>query len=526
MEVRFKRSGERRYTVTVLRDGPRHRQQAPRPSVFSLGVAACLAGCGQPHAKTGSDAGSAWGADAQRADADDAGIDASGDANFACVTPGSIDLGFGTGGTTILARGQRSIASTVVIDPTTSNIIVGGSTGDPDGHDQFTVVRLLPNGAFDPIFGNQGVSRFGISGTDCWLEDVALQSDGKIVGVGGSNGLTAQLVVLRLMPDGTLDQTFGTDGMVVAQPSIFGHGVAIALDSAQRIVIAAESWDGPDPTSSTAPSRFTIARYLPSGILDSSFGTGGVAVQAFSGYDLANDMVLQSDDRIVVAGMVDMDQKSSFGVARYASDGSLDQTFGSGGMARVPFSVGAGAQGLALDSSGSVLLAGDATDSPNPQCGAAARLLSDGTVDTRFAAEGMFTTCVGPNPVSIEKTAISPVDEKMVIAGWVTLGARDLVETCCSRVSTRRAPSTHRSRRTASTNGPREVFGQRGGTSPFRMTAASWSSARAALSQPSTSWSQGFVPDHHRVGTRCCRNVVISWHAALECSCHRATDSR
>ena len=87
-------------------------------------------------------------------------------------------------------------------------------------------------------------------------------------------------------------------------------------------------------TSDTAGiTSFTLVRYDQNGDPDSGFGMGGVATTA-----LAVAAVLQDDGRIVVGGTSDAGDGGEFTVARYESDGALDGSFGSGGIATTSFS--------------------------------------------------------------------------------------------------------------------------------------------------------------------------------------------
>ncbi len=118
--------------------------------------------------------------------------------------------------------------------------------------------------------------------------------------------------------EGTLDPTFGTGGLVLTD---FGggsddRGYALAVQSNGRIVVAG-----------TSSGNFAVARYLPSGALDPSFGTGGKATFDFGGTDQAYDVAIQADGKMVIAG----DSSGAGAVLRCNDVGVLDGTFGSAG---------------------------------------------------------------------------------------------------------------------------------------------------------------------------------------------------
>lgn len=190
---------------------------------------------------------------------------------------------------------------------------------------------LLSAGDLDPGFGNGGVVTTDVTDFD-FGNDVAVQSDGKIVLVGDTNIAASAAYVLRYNPDGTLDSTFGTGGKatVTIDSSDFSP-TAVAVQSDGRIVVAGDSGD-----------NFAVARLNADGTLDSTFGTGGTVVTDFGGSDRAEDVAVQSDGRIIVVGthgnpLSGVQSENDFAVARYNSDGSLDITFGTGGKVTTDF---------------------------------------------------------------------------------------------------------------------------------------------------------------------------------------------
>jgi uncharacterized delta-60 repeat protein len=111
--------------------------------------------------------------------------------------------------------------------------IIGG-VGTVDGQPAFTAARLLSDGQLDPAYGNAGVASFLI-GSGAFPDVFALQPDGKLLFAGDTTTSQAVVAVIRLLPDGGLDPTFGTDGVA----EIPGRGTnAMALQPDGRIVIA------------------------------------------------------------------------------------------------------------------------------------------------------------------------------------------------------------------------------------------------------------------------------------------------
>jgi uncharacterized delta-60 repeat protein len=195
--------------------------------------------------------------------------------------------------------------------------------------------------------------------------DLALQPDGKIVIVGQT--FTA---VARLNSNGTFDSGFGSGGKVPpgSLPAIDNNAAAVALQSDGKIVLAG---DAESPGNATGRD-FALVRYNADGSLDVGFGRGGLVTTDFASgamgpaefaHDLAHDLVLQTDGKIVVAGVAQSRDlpTSFFALARYMPDGSLDDSFGAGGKVTTSFegfSVDAVVNALALQADGRIVAAG------------------------------------------------------------------------------------------------------------------------------------------------------------------------
>lgn len=103
---------------------------------------------------------------------------------------------------------------------------------------------------------------------------------------------------------------------------------------------------------------FALARYEADGSLDPGFGTGGLVTTDFGGDDFARALVLQDDGKLVAAG--GSFDGSDFALARYEADGSLDPTFGTGGLVTTDFGGDDEAFALVLQEDGRLVAAGDA----------------------------------------------------------------------------------------------------------------------------------------------------------------------
>jgi len=183
-------------------------------------------------------------------------------------------------------------------------------------------------GDLDPTFGNSGkvVTYFG--GHDS-ISDIAIQNDGKIVAAGTHN-FRSGFVLARYQQNGTLDPSFGKDG--VAYTNFEGINQdececsAIAIDSLGRIVVVGGV--GSDYTKD-----FAVTRYLADGSLDASFGNGGKIVTSIGGGDGAASILIQKDGKIVVTGS--REYPSEAVLIRYNENGTLDSHFGIEGIASI-----------------------------------------------------------------------------------------------------------------------------------------------------------------------------------------------
>jgi uncharacterized delta-60 repeat protein len=280
--------------------------------------------------------------------------------------------------------------------------------------EECAVVRLTPDGVLDVTFGAGGIATVAIEQSDCWLEAIVLQADGKIVGVGGVNGQdTARTGLVRLDGDGALDTTFGDGGLVIGAPAVTGHAVGAAIDSDGKIVVAAQTWDG---TEVDSDSFFSTFRYLSTGALDPGFGSGGVADAALAhGRDLAADIKVQADGKIVVVGVADGPSllRTEFEAVRYMPDGTLDASFGMDGTLTVGFPEGnREATAVALASTGRPLMIGPAGGGSTAT--SLVRLESNGSLDETFGAGGQVVSAAAAN----QGLVVSPIDQSIVAAGW------------------------------------------------------------------------------------------------------------
>ena len=320
-----------------------------------------------------------------------------------------------TGTATIVAGATTADIDVAVLDDAiaeaTETVIVtltGFGAHDPG-------ITLLVNGDLDPSFGSGGIVTTQFPSATSQATSVLVQPDGKIVATGISIGASGYRIALaRYNTDGTLDLSFGTSGRVTTHFSGSGaRGLAAALQVDGKIVVVGQVIIGSETV-------FGAARYNGDGSLDFTFGSGGLVTTAFPGTnnDLANGVAIQSDGKIVVGGsLTNGFPTADFGLMRYNSDGSLDPTFGSGGIVRTDFGAHDGSNTLLLQRDGKILVGG-ITSTGSPIFGLA-RYNTDGSLDNTFSGDGFVSTRFsGANSQSIFGLAEQP-DGKIIATGQV-----------------------------------------------------------------------------------------------------------
>ncbi|MFZ1686473.1 MAG: delta-60 repeat domain-containing protein [Flavobacteriales bacterium] len=193
-------------------------------------------------------------------------------------------------------------------------------------------------GVLDTDFSTDGLFAWDLSATDDQITAVTVQPDGKVVGAGFlGDGNFATILVERLLTDGTPDPGFGTGGVVYTNAVDGMHyAYAIGVQSTGNIVLAGLSYD------INFDGNVVLLRYLPDGTPDATFGVNGIISTDLGGgpgFQSANAMRIMADDRIVIVGE---ESANGVACARFSADGAPDASFGNNGVALTgaPFSTG------------------------------------------------------------------------------------------------------------------------------------------------------------------------------------------
>jgi uncharacterized delta-60 repeat protein len=325
-------------------------------------------------------------------------------AKTAVAAPGDLDSTFNTTGVaTTAVTANNDEAHAVAIQPDGKIVTVGRSVGATE----FALVRYTSAGALDTTFGTGGIVRTAFAQAS--LNAVALQADGKIV-VGGFTQSPQVFTVARYTAAGTLDGSFGSAGIVTTSAGGNSEVFGLAIQPDGKIVAAGKG--GGD---------FVVVRYNPGGSLDLSFNFTGVVTTSFGGDEGATAVKLQSDGKIVVVGA-----GTNYGIARFTTSGVLDSTFGVGGKVSTNVGNTDQARGVAVDTSGNILVAGFTVPVKTDQDIFISRHLSNGDLDPVFdgGGDGIVIESLGSIVDRANGVALQS-DGKIVLAGSFLDSATD-----------------------------------------------------------------------------------------------------
>lgn len=254
---------------------------------------------------------------------------------------GSTDAGFGNNGVARVDAGAVAQCNFLLTQEDGKILAAGTVRHDTAGYNtyDFFIVRLLPNGNPDPGFGNEGKVAIDLGMYEI-TQGLALQADGKIL-LSGSTGYYdwvighTDVVLLRLLPNGSPDLSFGNAGQVLTNLSWQAwdadEGGPIAVQEDGRILVAAKNGPGYN-----FEGHFALLCYEASGTLDSTFGVNGVSVEWDTPVPISTSITLKGDQTILIAGKGgDVFSGGIFlTLRRYSPDGKIDSSFATNGIYR------------------------------------------------------------------------------------------------------------------------------------------------------------------------------------------------
>lgn len=242
---------------------------------------------------------------------------------------GSFDSTFGNQGVKLISNQGSGVTQSLRIQDDGKILLAGYY------NDEFAVLRLDTDGTIDNSFGVSGWAITTFAGASSFIEEIEIQDDGKIVqgGLVLSTSQIFEMGVARLNTDGTIDQTFGSQGTLrfnIGNGNDFVTGVAIQNNG--KIVLGGHTWID----NVELKHDFAMIRLEANGDFDLTYGNNGVSTaQIVDGSNYASGIVIQEDQKVILGGSTVKNADYKFGLLRFNTDGSLDQTFGAAGTGMV-----------------------------------------------------------------------------------------------------------------------------------------------------------------------------------------------
>lgn len=324
------------------------------------------------------------------------------------------DPSFGNGGAVIIPLSVGYDAGYGLAIQPDGKIVVAGERqkGTNEGDYDIFVARFNADGTADAAFGVNGVAVTGLGGNGWDLAGSALlQPDGKIVACGGGwNGTKYRFVAVRHNADGSYDQSFGNGGIAIfPMGGVQDNAWGSALQPDGKILLTG-------PTKSGGNFEFGVARLNADGTLDNSFGSGGKVITPITGGDdFSWSVALQADGKILLGGR---SSTPAFALARYNANGALDNSFGAGGLVTTSIG-GAACRGrvVMVQPDGKILLGGNSALLGTEDF-AVARYNVDGSLDQSFGVGGAVVLPVGSGEDVLWDLALEPGNGKIILGGY------------------------------------------------------------------------------------------------------------
>ena len=319
---------------------------------------------------------------------------------------GSVDTSFGDNGVVYLPVAHTALFNGVELEPDGKILLCGGL----DGTAGPLVMRLLPNGSVDTSFGNAGFATVPLDGEVGYdpAFSVAAEADGTII-------VSMNHYLAALDADGTIDTAFGTGGVF-----------ALVADNSSPYPTKAAILPGGQILVATGLGGLQFYRLDSDGTLDATFGSGGVAQTTWS-VDASEPigMAVEPDGKILVAVISIASTPRPFQVAQFNSDGTADASFGSDGSTDTLVAGGGNAQAVAIAGDGSILVAGGVENASGASEFGLVRYTAAGVLDRSFGHDGIVLTDIASRSVasdsapdeSVSTVALSPNSQTIYVAG-------------------------------------------------------------------------------------------------------------
>lgn len=248
------------------------------------------------------------------------------------------------------------------------------------------VTRMDMEGKFDSTFGNKGLVEFNPSiGAADGAYGMAMAPGGKIVVAGYAGPTPTRNMVARFLPNGGLDAGFGGAGFLLEGTQYNDRLYTCAVEPDGKVMVAGMEGDNPG-------NNLLIARYLENGQPDPNFGFGGVQIFDWAVYERVLKMTTAGLNRTYLLAVIGTSQN----VIALNNSGSLITTFGNNGRAVLPVTQG---QPTIIDiklmPNGRLLLFGSAEQQGGSHDAIVMMMNQDGTLDNTFGIGGIYRADLG-----------------------------------------------------------------------------------------------------------------------------------
>jgi uncharacterized delta-60 repeat protein len=314
------------------------------------------------------------------------------------------------------AWGKFFLNSSSVIQNDGKIVIAGAN--NYDSITKLSVLRLNPDGTNDTAFGNNGFVSIN-QNISCSFNysSIAIQQDGKIVIASTFYGTSDKMGVVRINSNGTIDNSFGTNGLKIIDINISGNAFVVKIQSDNKILVG--GW-----TNEVSNANFGLARLLPNGDIDTTFGVNGMT-ESINGTIGVDSSILAMDvlpnGKIICSGYFYEINNTfhNFCTVRYNSDGSIDTNFGSNGMVLTAVDISDDEiHSQVIQPDGKILVAGFASDDNVHGYIAMMRLNPNGSKDNSFGVNGIVSQLITGLDFPIANSIVLQPDGKIVAVGF------------------------------------------------------------------------------------------------------------
>lgn len=317
------------------------------------------------------------------------------------LSNGSLDTSFGTNGYVLTSLGSDMQLFAATLQPSDGKCVVAGFA-IVNNVTQIALARYTTGGLLDTSFGQSGTVLTPVN-DNAVAYAIAIDANNNIVIAGSTvkNG-SAKFLLARYLPTGVLDTSFGSNGTVTLPIGYYGGAFSLGISSSNGAIVM-----GGFSSSGATGEQFTLAGFNADGSVNTSFGTNGTVITTLGKMSHINSVLYQSNGNIVVAGF----SNNNYILARYNSTGVLDNSFGSNGIVNAGIGSVSQANDVIIDANNNLVITGFTDNSLF-----VARYTSAGILDTSFNSTGQVTLLF--ETLNVGNSLVLQADGKIITAGF------------------------------------------------------------------------------------------------------------